>query len=178
MPAHRNLPLTAVAAVGRNGAIGKDNRLPWSMPSDLAHFRVCTMGKPMIMGRLTFEAIGRALAGRESIVVTRSAGLSPQPGVWVADDPEQALALAQERAAAMGAPEVVLAGGATLFESMMPIVDRLRISVIDLAPAADTFFPPIDPAIWREASRVIAPRHPKDDAACVFVDYVRRDPMP
>jgi dihydrofolate reductase len=177
MPANRNLPLTAVAAVGSNGAIGKGNRLPWTMPSDLAHFRLCTMGKPMIMGRLTFEAIGRALPGRESIVVTRAAGLLPQPGVWVADSPEQALALAQQRAEAMGADEVVLAGGATLFTSMMPIIDRLRMTFIDLAPAADTFFPPIDPAIWQEESRVIAPRDPKDEAACVFVDYLRRDPM-
>ena len=178
MTANRNLTLTAVAAVGRNGAIGKGNRLPWSMPSDLAHFRRCTMGKPMIMGRLTFEAIGRALPGRESIVVTRSPGLSPQPGVWVAGSPEQALALARERAGAMGVDDIVLAGGATLFDRMMPIVDRLRMSFIDLAPAADTFFPPIDPAIWREEGRVIAPRQPQDEAACVFVDYVRRDPMP
>ncbi|WP_158811451.1 dihydrofolate reductase [Beijerinckia sp. L45] len=174
MAADQKLPLTAVAALGRNSAIGQGNRLPWSMPGDLAHFRACTMGKPMIMGRLTFEAIGRALPGRESIVVTRSGSFVERPAVWRAATAEDALALAQQRAAAMGADEVILAGGATLFDSMMPIIDRLRLTFVDLAPVADTFFPAIDPAIWREDSRVVAPRHPKDEAACVFVDYVRR----
>jgi dihydrofolate reductase len=169
------LPLIAVVAVGRNGAIGQGNRLPWSVPSDLAHFKACTMGKPMIMGRLTFEAIGRALPGRESIVVTRSHDFMPAPDVWQAKNPDEALALAQQRASAMGADAVILAGGATLFDHMMPIIDRLRVTFIDLAPEADTFFPSIDPAIWREETRVLAPRQPKDEAACVFVDYARRD---
>ena len=175
MPAHPNLPLTAVAAVGRNGVIGQGNRLPWTMPSDLAHFKAATMGKPMIMGRLTFEAIGRALPGRESIVVTRSRAFMPLPGVWQAQSPDDALTLAQQRAQVMGAAEVILAGGATLFDSMMPVIDRLRMTFIDLTPAGDAFFPPIDPAIWQEESRIIAPRHPKDEAFCVFVDYRRRD---
>ncbi len=79
------LPLAIVAAVGRNGAIGRANALPWAVPSDLAHFRACTTGKPMVMGRRTFEAIGRALPGRETIVVT--GGAAPLPaGVWRARD--------------------------------------------------------------------------------------------
>lgn len=175
MLANQRLPLTAVVAVGRNGAIGQGNRLPWSVPSDLAHFRECTIGKPMIMGRLTFEAIGRALPGRESIVVTRSRDIAATPGVWQVENPDEAVALAQLRALAMGADEIILAGGATLFDSMMPIIDRLRVTFIDLAPAADTFFPQIDAMLWREASRVIAPRHAKDEASCVFVDYLRCD---
>lgn len=171
-----HLPLVIVAAVGRNGAIGRDNALPWSMPSDLAHFRACTMGKPMIMGRRTFEAIGRALPGRETIVVTRGAGGALPSGVWRAGDAEEALALGRERARAMDAGEVVLAGGATLFARMMGVTDRLDLSFVDLAPAADTFFPAIDLAVWREIARAAPPRGPRDDASFICVSYVRRTP--
>ena len=169
------IPLAIVAAVGRNGAIGRRGGLPWTMPGDLARFRALTIGKPVIMGRLTLEAIGRVLPGRESIVVTRSR-LSPAPRLWVAGDEAEALRLARERARAMGADEVILAGGATLFASMMAGVERLRMTFVDLAPEADVFFPPIDDAVWREEAAVVAPRHPGDDAACRFVDFVRRSP--
>ncbi len=169
------LPLAIVAAVGRNGAIGRANALPWSVPSDLAHFRACTTGKPMIMGRRTFEAIGRALPGRETIVVT--GGTAPLPaGVWRVRDIGEALALGQERGRAMGAGEIVLAGGATLFSALITQCDWLRMTFIDLAPAADTFFPAIDPALWREVSRVTVPPAPGDEAGCAFVDYARRQP--
>ena len=170
----RRVPLAIVAAVGRNGAIGRDNALPWSVPSDLAHFRACTMGKPMIMGRLTFEAIGRVLPGRETIVVTRRAGHPLPVGVRGVGSPAAALVLGRERAAAMGADEVVLVGGAALFAAMMTDVDRLRMSLVDLAPRADTFFPPIDPAVWNEVERRVPPRLPADEANVAFVDYLRR----
>ena len=170
------LPLVIVVAVGRNGAIGRAGALPWTMPGDLARFRALTMGTPMIMGRRTFESIGRALPGRESIVVSRDP-TSPVPrGVFRAPDPERALALAEEHAPAMGAHAISLIGGASLFAALMPRVTRLHVTIIDLAPEADTFFPPIDPAVWREVSRTIPPRHPGDEAGCVFVDYVRASP--
>ena len=167
-------PLVAVAAMGRNGAIGRANALPWSMPGDLARFKALTMGTPMIMGRRTFEAIGRALPGRESIVVTRGAGLNFPAGVRRAADPDAALALARERAAAMRAQTITLIGGATLFVSMMPHVDRLAMTIVDLAPDADTFFPAIEPSIWAEVGRHVPPRHDRDEATCVFVDFARR----
>ena len=94
-------------------------------------------------------------------------------GVFRTSDPDAALALAKQRAEAMGAETISLIGGATLFDAMMPRVDRLHVTIVDLAPAADTFFSPIDPAIWREVSRFELPRHPADEAACVFVDYIR-----
>ena len=146
------IPLVIAAAIARNGAIGRDNRLPWSMPGDLAHFRAITMGKPMIMGRLTFESIGRVLPGRESIVVTRAGRAGPAPGLFHAESPEEAVALGQERAAAMGADEIMLVGGAQLFTALMPQVRRLRLTLIDLEPEADIFFPAIDSAVWREAA--------------------------
>lgn len=167
------VPLAIVAAVGRNGAIGRGNALPWRMPGDLARFRDLTMGTPMIMGRRTYESIGKALPGRESIVVSRDASLPLPAGVFRAVGPDEALALAATRAAAMGAATITLIGGATLFEAMMPQVDRLHMTFVDLAPEADVFLPPIDPAVWRETARVTPPGHPKDEAGCVFVDYVR-----
>lgn len=167
------VPLAIVAAVGRNGAIGQGGKLPWTMPVDLARFRVLTMGRPMIMGRRTFDSIGRALPGRESIVVTRAPRFAPPEKVWHAGDLDAALALGATRAEAMGADAIALIGGASLFEAMMPATDRLHMTFVDLAPEADTFFPAIDPAIWRETSRVVPPRHSGDQATCVFVDYVR-----
>lgn len=166
-------PLMIVAAVGRNGAIGRDNGLPWTMPGDLARFRELTMGCPMIMGRRTWQSIGRSLPGRESIVVSRGAPADLPPGAHRACGPDEALAIAHGRAEVMAAPAIALIGGATLFAVMMPRADRLAMTFVDLRPTADTFFPPIDPIAWREATRIVPPRHAGDEAACVFVDYVR-----
>ena len=167
-------PLVAVVAVARNGAIGHRGRLPWTMPSDLARFRELTTGTPMIMGRRTFVAIGRALPDRESVVVSGDPGFAPPPGVHLARPPGAALALARERAAPMGAASVTLIGGATLYAALMDETERLHLTLIDLAPKADTFMPPVDAAVWREASRLVPPRRARDEAACVFIDYVRR----
>ncbi len=167
-------PLVIVAAVGRNGAIGRDNALPWTMPGDLARFRALTMGCPMIMGRRTWDSIGRNLPGRESVVVSRGSPDLPE-GASSATDPQSALAVAAARAEAMGAPAIALIGGAVLFEALMPRADRLALTFVDLRPEADTFFPPIDPYTWREAGRRAPPRHGRDEAACTFVDYVRAD---
>lgn len=167
-------PLAIVAAIGRNHAIGQGGVLPWTMPGDLARFRALTMGRPMIMGRKTFESIGRALPGRESIVVSRDPALVLPAGVHLVASPEAALALAAVRAQAMGADAVCLIGGATLFDLMMARADRLHMTFVDLAPAADTFFPAIDLEIWRETWRHAPERHRDDEAGCVFVDYVRR----
>ncbi len=168
------VPLAIVAAVGRNGGIGQGGTLPWRMPGDLARFRDLTMGKPMIMGRRTFESIGRALPGRESIVVSQNAALPLPSGVHRAASTDGAMILAEARATAMRAGEISLIGGATLFETMMDQTDRLYMTFVELDTPADTFFPAIDPAVWREVSRYVPDPHPKDEAACVFVDYVRR----
>ncbi len=165
--------VAAVLAVGRNGAFGRDGRLPWTMPGDLARFRALTTGTPMIMGRRTFAAIGRALPERESIVVSRDPALGLPPGVHRAATPGAALALARARAVAMAAPRITLIGGAALFAAMEGCVDRLHLTLVELSPDADTFLPPIDPAVWRETGRRVPPRHRGDEAACVFIDYER-----
>ena len=167
------VPLVVVAALGRNGVIGRAGGLPWTMPGDLARFRALTMGTPMIMGRRTWESIGRPLPGRESLVVTRDPALVLPAGVRRADSPALALALAQERARVMDAASISLIGGAALFEALLGATERLALTIVDLTPDGDTVFPEIDPAQWREVSRIVPERHPGDEVGCTFVDYDR-----
>ena len=138
------LPLVLVAAVARNGVIGGRNRLLWRLPSDLKRFKVLTMGKPLVMGRKTFESVARPLPGRETIVVTRDHRFSAE-GVRVAHGLEEGLALAVERAAAMGAGAIVVAGGGELYAETIDRADRLAITEVALEPEGDARFPPIDP---------------------------------
>lgn len=167
------LPIVLVAAVARNGVIGADNRLLWRLSSDLKRFKALTLGKPLIMGRKTFELIGRPLPGRETIVVTHDPAFAAE-GVLLADDLPAALALAQDRAAAMGADAVVIAGGGELYAQTIAHADRLALTEVALAPEGDAVFPPIDPALWREVRREPGARGPKDEADFCFVDYERR----
>ncbi len=165
-------PLLIVAAIARNGVIGADNKLLWRLSSDMKRFRALTMGKPLVMGRKTFASIGRPLPGRETIVVTRDPGFSAE-GVLVADSVDQALALAEERAAAMGADAIVIAGGGELYAETIGRADRLAITEVALEPQGDVRFPPIDPRQWREAKREPGARGPKDEADFAFVEYAR-----
>ncbi len=165
-------PLLLVAVVAQNGVIGADNRLPWRLSSDLKRFKALTLGKPLVMGRKTFQSIGRPLPGRETIVVTRDRKFRPD-GVLVAHDLEAALALAEARAAAMGADAIVIAGGGELYAETFALADRLAITEVALAPEGDAHFPPIDPAEWREVQREPGVRGPNDEADFCFVDYER-----
>ena len=157
------LPLVLVAAVARNGVIGADNRLLWRLSSDLKRFKTLTLGKPLVMGRKTFESIGRPLPGRETIVVTRDQNFSAE-GVAVAHDLAAALSLAQDRAMAMSADAVVIAGGGELYAQTIALADRLAITEVALAPEGDAVFPRIDPTLWREVRREPGARGPKDEA--------------
>jgi dihydrofolate reductase len=168
-----SVPLVLVAAVARNGVIGDNNRLLWRLPSDLQHFKGLTMGKPLIMGRRTFESIGRLLPGRETIVITRNRGF-PTGGALTAQSLETALDLGSERAVALGADEIVIAGGAEIYAQTIGRADRLLITEVALAPPGNARFPVIDPAIWREVRRQQGQRRQHDDADFAFVDYERR----
>ena len=159
---HR-LPILIVAAVARNGVIGAGNQLLWRLSSDLRRFKALTLGKPLIMGRKTFQSIGRPLPERETIVVTRDPGFKPD-GALVAHDLAAALALAEARAAAMGADSLVIAGGGELYAQTFALADRLAITEVALAPEGDAVFPPIDPAEWREIRREPGVRGPRDEA--------------
>ena len=174
------VPLAIVAAIAENGVIGDGRGLPWHLPSDLKHFRGITMGKPLLVGRKTFESIGRALPGRETIVVTRDRAFDPSRGggqtkaIHVVHELDAALALAQARAQAMGAEEVILAGGGNLYESLIGRVERMHLTFVDIAPTGGVSFPAIDWSNWLEVSRVRPQPAAKDEATFAFVDFDRR----
>jgi dihydrofolate reductase len=135
-----------IVAWSRDRVIGRGGTLPWHLPQDLRRFKLTTLGHPIVMGRRTWESIGRPLPGRRSIVVTRNARWSA-PGCERADSLSQALSMCE------GASEVFVIGGAELFAEALPLAQRLFLTEIDAAFDGDTFFPPIDLARWREISR-------------------------
>jgi len=137
--------LTLVVAIDAQRGIGVDNKLPWHLPEDLAHFKRVTLGQPIIMGRKTFDSIGRALPGRRNIVITRNAGWRHE-GVDAVTSLEAALELVKD------APASVI-GGAQIFNASMELADRMIVTEIDRTFDCDTFFPPIDPAVWVETAR-------------------------
>jgi dihydrofolate reductase len=139
------MTVTLIAAVARNGVIGADGGIPWHLPEDFAHFKATTLGHTLVMGRATYESIGRPLPGRTTIVLTRDVDWSAD-GVLVAHSVEGALARADG--------DVYVAGGAAVYEAALPYADAQVISEIDQEPAGDTFYPPFDPHEWVEAERV------------------------
>ena len=167
------VPLVIVAAVARNGVIGVKGGLAWRLSSDLKRFKALTMGKPLVMGRKTFLSIGRPLPGREIVVVTRDRSFAPE-GALIAHSLEAALDLAAERARAMGAEAIVIAGGGEIYAQTMARASRLFITEVALDAEGDVRFPPIDPKLWREAKRETGRRDPKDEADFEFVEYERR----
>jgi len=137
--------LTLVVAIDAQRGIGVDNKLPWHLPEDLAHFKRVTLGQPIIMGRKTFDSIGRALPGRRNIVVTRNPD-------WRHDGVEAVTSLEDALALVGGAPASVI-GGAQIYDASMPLAGRMIVTEIDHAFDCDTFFPAIDRAIWAETAR-------------------------
>ena len=143
---------SAIAAMARNRVIGQDNGLPWRLPGDLKFFKATTLGKPVVMGRKTFQSIGRPLPGRPNIVVTRDPGFAAE-GVHIARDIDSALDLAARLARETGAQEVMVIGGAEIYAQALPRLDRLYLTEIDAEIEGDAHFPEIEPRVWREAAR-------------------------
>ncbi len=137
--------LSLVAAVGNNRVIGKDNAMPWHMPADLKYFKRITLGKPVIMGRNTFESIGRPLPGRTNIIISRDQNYRVA-GCVVVRSIEQALQAA-------AGEEVMVIGGANLFEQLLPSADRIYLTEIKGDFAGDRYFPALPSAAWREQQR-------------------------
>ena len=160
--------IALVVAAADNGVIGRAGQLPWRMPSDLKHFRAVTLGKPMVMGRKTFESIGRPLDGRDSIVVTRRSGYQPA-GVHVASSLEAALALGRTLAAQRGAEEITVVGGEEIFRLAIDLADRIYLTRVHGAPAGDTHFAAPDPVVWRETAREPMVQSPRDDYPADFI---------
>jgi len=169
----RDVPVVLVAAVALNGVIGAGGGLPWRLSSDLKRFKALTWGKPLIMGRKTFDSIGHALPGRETIVVTRDPAFAA-PGVFVAHETDAALELARDRARALGAEAIVVAGGAEIYAQTIRRASRLLITEVALEAKGEARFPRIDPSLWREVNRVKGERGPRDEAGFAFVEYERR----
>ncbi len=165
--------IALIAAVAHDGVIGADNQLIWRLKTDLQRFRRLTLGKPLIMGRKTFQSIGKPLPGRDTVIVTRQNGFGME-GVRVVHSIDDALSIGRELAKMRGCQEVMVAGGGEIYAQTIGLADRLYITEVDLAPQGDALFPAIDRRVWAETSREAHGSSPDDEAAFVFVDYARR----
>jgi dihydrofolate reductase len=170
--ASRLLRLILVAAVGENGVIGRDGRLPWHIRSDLKYFRGVTMNRPVVMGRKTWPSVGKPLPGRTNIVVTRRKDFA-LPGVIVAPGLAEALDAARGDALRRGVDEIAVIGGTEIFAQLLPQADRLALTLVHASPDGDAFFPPIDAHLWREVERRPQEAGPGDDYGFTFVTYER-----
>lgn len=167
-----SVPVAMIVAVGSNGVIGSQGEIPWRLPSDFAHFKRTTLGKPLIMGRKTFESIGRPLPGRTNIIVTRRRDYRPE-GVVVVSSLAEALENARRVAVADGATEVMIGGGGEIYREAMPQAERLYVTHVEAAPEGDAYFPDIDPLLW-EVEQVLAIERTDRDSAPFSVKVYRR----
>jgi dihydrofolate reductase len=147
----RGVAIVLLAAVADNGVIGRDNALPFRQSSDLKRFKALTMGKPVLMGRKTYNSIGKPLPGRTNIVVSRDAGFAPDGVV----------------------DEIVVIGGTDIFVQTMPLAERMEITHVHANPEGDTYFPPIEAAQWRSVACSDHPAGPQDETAFSYVTYAR-----
>ena len=157
--------ISLIVAMAENRVIGRDNQLPWRIPADLKHFKALTMGKPIIMGRKTYESIGRPLPGRDNIVITGDPSYRAE-GCQVVHTLEEALR------SAGGAEEAMIIGGATLYRQTLKDADRLYLTLVKAQPEGDTWFPKIEPQEWREIRREV---HRADESNEYDYDFVVLD---
>lgn len=158
--------LSLIVAMAKNGVIGHENKMPWHLPAELAYFKRVTTGHPIIMGRKTFDSIGRPLPNRRNIVVSRNTSFH-SPGVDVSHSLENALALC-----AQDNPFVI--GGASLYAEALTVAQRLYITEINADLVGDTFFPPINDSLWKEESREARSKDEKNIYDLQFVVLQRR----
>ena len=157
--------VSMIVAMTRNGVIGKDNAMPWHLPADLAYFKQTTLGKPIVMGRNTFNSIGRALPGRRNIIVSASLTEAPN-GTEVVASPSAALALLKDE------PEVMVMGGGQLYQAFLPLSQRLYLTQIEADIAGDTYFPFIA-ADWQLVSEQWRAADERNEYDCRFQVYQR-----
>ena len=157
-----------VVAVAENGVIGRSGQLPWQLPSDLKQFRRLTLGKPVVMGRKTYESIGKPLDQRDNIVVTRNRGLS-LPGAHVTGSLDEALTLARSLAERRGADEIMIIGGAEIFREALPLAQRIYLTRVHGRPEGDILLDAFDAREWRETAREPMDRGPRDQFSADFI---------
>lgn len=161
--------VSLIAAMDKRHGIGRDNQLPWHLSADLKKFRELTMGHHIIVGRKTFESIGKPLPGREMIIVTRDRNFKAE-GCAI----HHSLAEAIELARSHGESEVFVCGGAEIYQHSIALADRLYLTFVDAKIIADTFFPEFDPAEWSERESVFHPADEKNEFPFTFKLLVRR----
>lgn len=167
------LPLALVVAVAENGVIGREGALPWHLSSDLKRFRALTWGKPILMGRRTFESIGKPLPGRISIVLSTDPDFVVPEGVVKVPDLAAARDAAAAAARALGADEAMVIGGHRVFADTLPLARVLHLTEVHLSPAGDVLFPAFDRSQWRETHREGPLQGPRDDAPFTYVTLER-----
>ena len=157
--------ISMIVAVAANGVIGRDGELPWHLPEDLKHFKRITLGKPIVMGRKTWESIGRPLPGRHNVIVTRTEGYVAE-GASVVNSPEAALALLA------GEDEVMIIGGGAIYQAFLKLADRIYLTRVDATVEGDASFPELDAARWSEMSR---DRHAADERHAHPFTFIQLD---
>jgi len=163
------MKITLVVAIARNGVIGREGELPWRLSTDLKRFKAITMDKPVIMGRKTWESIGRPLPGRLNIVISRDPAYRAE-GAVLARSFEEAM----EQAATSGADEACVIGGGQIYREALPRADILHVTHVEATVEGDAFFPAIDPALWEPVSSERVPAGEKDVYPTRYVVYRRR----
>ncbi len=156
--------ISLVCAMANNRVIGKDNDMPWHLPADLKHFKATTMGKPIVMGRKTFESIGRPLPGRRNVVITRNPDYSAE-GIEVVASIDEALSLLSN------VDEIMITGGGNIYQQTIEQADRLYLTFIDLDTDGDAFFPEFEHLNLKEVSRESHQPDEKNKLAYTFVEY-------
>ncbi len=160
------MKISLIAAMDNHRLIGRENGLPWHLPADFSHFKQVTMGKPVIMGRKTFESIGRPLPGRTNVIISRS-GFSAE-GVIVVDSISAALQAVE------GAEEAMVIGGANLYEQMLPMAHKMYLTLVDAECDGDAWFPSFDESEWEVVDEFSHPADEKNNYAFRVVTYQRK----
>jgi dihydrofolate reductase len=154
--------ISAIVAMSENRVIGKDNQLPWHLPADLKHFKEITMGKPILMGRKTYESIGRLLPGRENVIITRNADFKV-PGAQVFHSPLAAIAGMRQY------PEIMVIGGSELYQVMFPLFNRIYMTLVYANIEGDSYFPEVNLADWKLVSQI---EHEADEKNTFDYDFL------
>lgn len=162
------MTITIIAAMDRRLGIGKDQKIPWRLSSDLKRFKQLTMGHHIVMGRKTFESIGRALPGRQTVIITR--GVYAAEGCDIVHSLDEAIGLCERR----GEAELFICGGGEIYAEALPLTDRLYLTLVDAIVEADTFFPPINPNDWIEVASEQHPAGEKDEYSFTFRQLERK----
>lgn len=169
----REPKIVLVVAVALNGVIGREGDLPWRLPSDLKRFKQLTIGRPVVMGRRTYQSIGRPLPGRPNIVVTRDAGFRPE-GTIVTSSLEEALERARAEARALEVDEICVIGGGDIYRQTIGSADVVHLTEVQAEVDGDTRFSTLDPAIFKVVHEEEIPQGEKDSHAMRLITYVRK----